>query len=129
MPPRRLFSNATTTPAHEQETDAHRSKEQPDLSVFSDAILNGHCYETPFEKHLSKLTKDLDKKDVEIQHIQSQIDNVMIPGTKTDFTGSICCSRCHGQYFHKYMYFQWSNLKCTYSVFTISGGNFHSENE
>ena len=65
------------------------SAQSPQLNI------NTYEYQTPMDKHLSKLIVEISEKEVEIQKMHSEVDSVK----QSDELGSdvaITCSRCHG---------------------------------
>ena len=65
------------------------SAQSPQLNI------NTYEYQTPMDKHLSKLIVEISKKEVEIQKLHSEVDSMK----QSDELGSdvaITCSCCHG---------------------------------
>ena len=65
------------------------SAQSPQLNI------NTYEYQTPMDKHLSKLVVEISEKEVEIQNLRSEID-LMKQSDQLGSDVAITCSRCHG---------------------------------
>ena len=57
--------------------------------------INSYEYQSPMEKHLSKILTETSEKELEIQKLKSEIDSMRPPEDNPSDTIAITCGRCH----------------------------------
>ena len=63
--------------------------------IGTTSSINSYEYQSPMEKHLSKLLVEISDKEIEYQKLKSEVDSILSNDASATDNVAVTCGRCH----------------------------------